>query len=585
MTLRWLFRAADRVRSRLLGRRLFIAAPRPCGGCIVATGEALEEEFEAIHELGWCEEHAATLAAERSALCLSGGGIRSGAFCLGVLQGLADRGMLARFHYLSTVSGGGFIGGWLSMMVQRLGAAEAERRLAASCADVGRRTPPELRALREFTNYLTPRGGVFSSDTWTAIVPLGRNLVLNWLVFLPWFLALVLVAAAYRDILWLAGESMLVGHWLAVVASAALLLGTASRCLGLPSHRRWEAAGRWDYLTKLQVVWTVVVPALAWAALLPMTFSRHWLPPDMNGPEWALPLLYVCVTLAGYVYAAAVDRRRNPGRMHRSPFLTNLPSWLVASSAAACFLWLGLYLGRAHVGQVRQAEALAVAGPLWFVLVSILHSAVHVGLRPETDRADLDREWLARVSAYKLRPALLWAAFSACCLVLPRHLEWASLKAAYAALAAGPVGAWLGKQVMAQAQGGAGETGFLDRAFAVVPPVLCLVFAAALFAVLGDAVEFGLLLAAGPAPAHAVVPRLPTFVVVLSAEVAALGLDAQAAQLAALLDRAANPRCAACAAVDPERLLHLLSALAVASAAGFLLGRRINVNRFSLHGV
>ena len=42
-----------------------------------------------------------------TALCLSGGGIRSATFCLGVIQGMANRGLLPCFDYLSTVSGGG----------------------------------------------------------------------------------------------------------------------------------------------------------------------------------------------------------------------------------------------------------------------------------------------------------------------------------------------------------------------------------------------------------------------------------------------------------------------------------------------
>lgn len=45
-----------------------------------------------------------------SALCLSGGGIRSASFNLGVLQGLARYKLLRSFDYLSTVSGGGYIG-------------------------------------------------------------------------------------------------------------------------------------------------------------------------------------------------------------------------------------------------------------------------------------------------------------------------------------------------------------------------------------------------------------------------------------------------------------------------------------------
>jgi hypothetical protein len=49
-----------------------------------------------------------------SALCLSGGGIRSASFSLGIIQALADKDLLQRFDYLSTVSGGGYIGAWLS---------------------------------------------------------------------------------------------------------------------------------------------------------------------------------------------------------------------------------------------------------------------------------------------------------------------------------------------------------------------------------------------------------------------------------------------------------------------------------------
>jgi hypothetical protein len=72
---------------------------------------------------------------DRSALCLSGGGIRSGAFALGVIQALAahprrpdgnpvetpEKSLLGKFHYLSTVSGGGYIGSWLSAWLARTG--------------------------------------------------------------------------------------------------------------------------------------------------------------------------------------------------------------------------------------------------------------------------------------------------------------------------------------------------------------------------------------------------------------------------------------------------------------------------------
>ena len=43
-------------------------------------------------------------------VALSGGGIRSAIFCLGVLQSLARNGILKYADYLSTVSGGGYMG-------------------------------------------------------------------------------------------------------------------------------------------------------------------------------------------------------------------------------------------------------------------------------------------------------------------------------------------------------------------------------------------------------------------------------------------------------------------------------------------
>src|SRR5215813_129328 len=54
-----------------------------------------------------------------SALCLSGGGIRSATFSLGVMQTLAHHGLLKQFDYLSTVSGGGYIGSWLTAWIHR----------------------------------------------------------------------------------------------------------------------------------------------------------------------------------------------------------------------------------------------------------------------------------------------------------------------------------------------------------------------------------------------------------------------------------------------------------------------------------
>jgi hypothetical protein len=52
-------------------------------------------------------------------LALSGGGIRSASFCLGAMQALSHQGWLGKIDYLSTVSGGGYIGASVSWLVHR----------------------------------------------------------------------------------------------------------------------------------------------------------------------------------------------------------------------------------------------------------------------------------------------------------------------------------------------------------------------------------------------------------------------------------------------------------------------------------
>ncbi len=59
------------------------------------------------------------LPSDSVGLAFSGGGIRSATFCLGVLQGLAKKDRLRRIDFLSTVSGGGYIGCFLGRLFTR----------------------------------------------------------------------------------------------------------------------------------------------------------------------------------------------------------------------------------------------------------------------------------------------------------------------------------------------------------------------------------------------------------------------------------------------------------------------------------
>src|SRR6266576_2441209 len=99
----------------------------------------------------WIAVHA--LPEKRAALCISGGGIRSATFGLGVFQGLARCGLLEKFHYLSTVSGGGYIGSWLTAWIQRAdkGLSDVVGDLAKPRADT--RPNPEPTEIQNLRSY------------------------------------------------------------------------------------------------------------------------------------------------------------------------------------------------------------------------------------------------------------------------------------------------------------------------------------------------------------------------------------------------------------------------------------------------
>jgi len=112
-------------------------------------------------------------------LSLSGGGIRSAAFCLGVLQAIDKADILKRIDYLSTVSGGGYIGSSLSAGLS----ADEGRFPFLSKSDLT--DTPSVKHIRDYSNYLIPHGG---KDLIESLVIYGRGLVASAILVLPWLL-------------------------------------------------------------------------------------------------------------------------------------------------------------------------------------------------------------------------------------------------------------------------------------------------------------------------------------------------------------------------------------------------------------
>ncbi|MDA8450741.1 hypothetical protein M5C97_11170 [Acidovorax sp. NCPPB 3859] len=105
-------------------------------------------------------------------LALSGGGIRSATFCLGLLRSLAASGLLLRFDVLSTVSGGGYIGGMVGRLFDRARAGAGAQKVNDAIAQAERTHFGWW--VRANGRYLTPAGAM---DTLFALSLYLRNLI------------------------------------------------------------------------------------------------------------------------------------------------------------------------------------------------------------------------------------------------------------------------------------------------------------------------------------------------------------------------------------------------------------------------
>lgn len=120
-------------------------------------------------------------------LAFSGGGIRSATFNLGVLQALAKHGVLTCVDYLSTVSGGGYIGSCLSSLLNSSD-TEPEGNKFPFRHEPRVEEPVAIKHLRNSGNYIAP-GGLL--DTLRIPALLLRGVLINLLVMLPYVVAAV----------------------------------------------------------------------------------------------------------------------------------------------------------------------------------------------------------------------------------------------------------------------------------------------------------------------------------------------------------------------------------------------------------
>ena len=358
---------------------------------------------------------------DHAGLALSGGGIRSAVFGLGVLQALARSGYLRQFDYLSTVSGGSYIGGWLSAWINRRGYAAVLRALA----DTDEEAQP-LQYLRRFSNYLTPQLGLLSSDFWTAAAIYLRNTLLNQailipalmlLMLLPWLLVLGTSCDAQGSTLctWARSspDTLLLVPALALItlATAGCTINAVLSPTSNPASVGWRASVGWKAPVWWKEGFAVLCISLVFMASLLLCLWMQLLRPSAHASSmlrWAGVGFAGGSVLAATVVVTLFVLKQTHGAQAARVRGVLGPLFGFAAGTSAALFTLGLFGVWTLLQQVREG-AYGYA-PYWFaqgigvVLVALVLGVAVVfffGLMGRLLPESL-REWQARFGAWLL---------------------------------------------------------------------------------------------------------------------------------------------------------------------------------------
>jgi hypothetical protein len=358
-------------------------------------------------------------------LAFSGGGIRSATFNLGVLQALAKAHLLRTFDYLSTVSGGGYIGSWLMawMHHQQVGIKKIEEYLSDD-QKAPRLERAEVRFLRNYSNYLTPRKGLLGGDFWGFLGSYLRNTILNQvilvllllsLLFLPRgiliaFHLLELLEASLKDysgplqdFKYAQYFALLLGALFGFVAVVFMALNLRALCPQRNKTFSWFTEQKW-------IQCLIVVPLFLGAGMI--TYGLGQFLTDyqiLSHPYTRLPLLGATVYSAPW--GAALLLRFLVSRKKKDISANGPSSVLMFATAAVTgavvgylFLPMSLLLMKTipwhgEPTTLYLNRRVLVFGTPAFVLIMLTAGVLHIGLMGREMR-DGNREWWARLGGW-----------------------------------------------------------------------------------------------------------------------------------------------------------------------------------------
>ncbi|HEY0322012.1 MAG TPA: patatin-like phospholipase family protein [Pyrinomonadaceae bacterium] len=398
---------------------------------------------------------------QRTALCFSGGGIRSATFGLGVLQGLARHGLLKSFDFLSTVSGGGYLGSWFSAWIHHEQQRLEFRKLPATADDALNKVvnylsaPPQspllpepepIQHLRSYSNYMSPKLGFLSADTWTLVAIFFRNILLNWLVLIPLILGVLAIPRICMAIATWEEPS----RWATDALPLKLLLGfsiffgiiaVAYIIANRPSLFDPPTIRLSRFPEKLKSEGWFLILCLSTFLLSSILITTYWawlrIPIDNLGfivfgytvPSNLLAFIVfgIICHLGGFIVSLLIVR----------PSLGSLGEFAISILVGAIgglLVWVvATYVFPNPVAispqpddPTRAALYICFALPL-FLLVFLLAATMFVGIASWLT-SDADREWLARAGAWFLIAILGWSVVSSIVIFGPVGLLYFSPK-------------------------------------------------------------------------------------------------------------------------------------------------------------
>jgi predicted acylesterase/phospholipase RssA len=393
-------------------------------------------------------------------LALSGGGIRSATFNLGALQALAKHRLLARMDYLSTVSGGGYIGSWLSAWIHRhaegvLGVQNAIREGLAGRGN----EPGEVSWLRDYSNYLVVRLGFFSGDSWATIAIYLRNLCLN----ITLIVACLGLAVLLPRVLMLA-LGRVPEHWFGPISFGLLVIVVAFIAVNLQRTDRvrdW-ARGHFGVLTFIVLPGTIAALMLAHALLVDLPGAVHvralldkfW-PKGMplHLASWVVTgaILYTVPWVVGAVLSAAFPAQNTRPRFRWIYVLTWAPL-AGALLGVLCYAYSRFAVDVVNAHPLAGFWLVTGFGSAALVAIFCVSLVLHIGLVSRGFSEDV-REWWARLGGWATLATLLWVSGFALVIYAPPVVgmlgDW------IAALGVG----WIGSTLMGVLLGRSAATG------------------------------------------------------------------------------------------------------------------------------